>query len=136
MRLMVYNGEWRGKGTPRPEDQVTLVNPRIVSTSESTDVVQEGCLSFHDKLRNMWIRGKVEVSAPACRLVGDLHTYWSLALMPAHPLWAMRRASCRRRVSDGMSKPLPAVNCSSDASLCLEYGLPWVKAICQRRLSA
>ena len=70
MRLMVYNGEWRGKGAPRPEDQVILVNPRIVSTSKDTDVVQEGCLSFHDKTRDMWIRGKVEVSAPACKLAG------------------------------------------------------------------
>eukprot|EP00891_Asterochloris_glomerata_P002278 jgi/Astpho2/2278/Aster-03249 len=60
VRLMVYNGEWRGKGAPRPEDQVILVNPRIVSTSKDTDVVQEGCLSFHDKTRDMWIRGKVE----------------------------------------------------------------------------
>ena len=77
---MVYNGEWRGKGAPRPEDQVILVNPRIMSTSESTDVVREGCLSFHDKSQNTWIRGKVEVSAPACRLAGG----------PAHILvpWA------------------------------------------------
>ncbi len=95
MRLMVYNGEWRGKGAPRPEDQVILVNPRIVSTSKDTDVVQEGCLSFHDKTRDMWIRGKVEVSAPACRHAGPCTHMGALgqaALVPAHLLGARHHA--------------------------------------------
>ena len=65
VRLMVYNGEWDGKEAPRPEDQVILVNPRIVSTSKGTEVDEEGCLSFQDKSRDMYIRGKVEVSVPA-----------------------------------------------------------------------
>ena len=94
MRLMVYNGEWRGKGAPRPEDQVILVNPRIVSTSEGTDVVQEGCLSFHDKSQNTWIRGKVEVSAPACRHAGGLHTCRSLGAK----LHLCLHTSCGQRI--------------------------------------
>ena len=72
VRLMVYNGEWDGKEVPRPEDQVILVNPRIVSTSKSTDVDEEGCLSFQDKSRDMYIRGKVEVSVPAWTPAGAL----------------------------------------------------------------
>ena len=95
VRLMVYNGEWDGKEAPRPEDQVILVNPRIVSTSKSTDVDEEGCLSFQDKSRDMYIRGKVEVSAPACRHAGPCTHMGALgqaALVPAHLLGARHHA--------------------------------------------
>ena len=42
-RLMVFNPEGDAKKWLK---EISLVNPRIVETSESTDVEVEGCLSF------------------------------------------------------------------------------------------
>lgn len=57
VRLMVFNetGE-RGKG-----EEMVLVNPRIISTSKSSDFTEEGCLSFKDGDSN--VLGDVEVRA-------------------------------------------------------------------------
>ena len=133
VRLMVYNGEWDGKEAPRPEDQVILVNPRIVSTSKSTEVDEEGCLSFQDKSRDMYIRGKVEVSAPACRACTQ---YWCVGLSctrgctsagaNAPCLW--RCCGCIipgvSQLSARMNMPLPAAACVSSVSLCLGVQSP------------
>ncbi len=56
-RLMVFNPE----GDPKKWlKEIALVNPRIIETSESTDVEVEGCLSFPDMQgsvrRHKWIK--------------------------------------------------------------------------------
>ena len=58
VRMMVYNQEGkRGEG-----QEYILVNPKIVSTSKSTDVMEEGCLSFQDIGKDLHIKGEVTVS--------------------------------------------------------------------------
>jgi peptide deformylase len=56
-RLMVFNPE----GDPKKWlKEVALINPRIVDVSESTDVEEEGCLSFPNMQgsvrRHKWIK--------------------------------------------------------------------------------
>lgn len=58
VRMMVYNQEGKkGEG-----QEHILVNPRIISTSKSTDVMEEGCLSFQDLSTDLHIKGNVTVS--------------------------------------------------------------------------
>ena len=56
-RLMVYNESGEKQ---KWLDEVVMVNPRIVSYSEGTDVETEGCLSFPDMSgdveRSKWIK--------------------------------------------------------------------------------
>lgn len=57
VRMMVYNQEGkRGEG-----QEYILVNPKIISTSKSTDVMEEGCLSFQDIGKDLHIKGEVTV---------------------------------------------------------------------------
>lgn len=58
VRMMVYNQEGkRGEG-----EEHILVNPKIISTSKTTDVMEEGCLSFQDLKTDLHIKGEVTVS--------------------------------------------------------------------------
>ena len=58
MRLMVYNPEGeRGKGK-----EYILVNPRIISSGKGVDTMEEGCLSFQDASKDLYIKGDVTVS--------------------------------------------------------------------------
>ena len=66
VRLMVYNPEGkRGEGR-----EWILVNPRIISSSKGSDVMEEGCLSFQDQSKDLYIRGDVRVSSQAVVLPG------------------------------------------------------------------
>ena len=74
-RMMVYNPS----GDPKKWlEEVVLVNPRITTKSESTDVETEGCLSFPDMngdvQRSKWI--KVEALTPKGRKVKKKYTGW------------------------------------------------------------
>lgn len=58
VRLMVYNPEGeKGKG-----QEWILVNPRIVSSGKGQDTMAEGCLSFQDISKDMYITGRITVS--------------------------------------------------------------------------
>lgn len=58
---MVYNPEGRkGEG-----QEWILVNPRIVSSSKGSDVMEEGCLSFQDQSKDLYITGDVRVCSQA-----------------------------------------------------------------------
>ncbi|KAL3140686.1 Peptide deformylase 1B, chloroplastic [Trebouxia sp. C0010 RCD-2024] len=55
VRLMVYNPEGKkGEG-----QEWILVNPRIVSTGRGQDTMAEGCLSFQDISKDMFITGHI-----------------------------------------------------------------------------
>lgn len=57
VRLMVYNPEGKkGEG-----QEWILVNPRIVSTGRGQDTMAEGCLSFQDISKDMFITGHITV---------------------------------------------------------------------------
>ena len=61
VRLMVFNPEGP-EARGQKQHEMILVNPRIVSSSKSTALFQEGCLSFQDLARDKHINGDVEVS--------------------------------------------------------------------------
>lgn len=55
---MVYNPEGeKGKG-----QEWILVNPRVISSGKGQDIMEEGCLSFQDLSKDMYIKGRVIVS--------------------------------------------------------------------------
>lgn len=55
---MVYNPEGeKGKG-----QEWILVNPRVISSGKGQDTMEEGCLSFQDISKDMYIKGNVIVS--------------------------------------------------------------------------
>ena len=59
---MVYNPEGKkGEG-----QEWILVNPRIVSTGKGLDTMAEGCLSFQDISKDMYITGRITVSSFTC----------------------------------------------------------------------
>ena len=74
-RLMVYNPTGDAK---KWLDEVVLVNPQIVKTSDGTDVETEGCLSFPDMngnvQRHKWIQ--VQALTPKGRKVKKKFTGW------------------------------------------------------------
>ena len=62
VRLMVYNPEGeKGKG-----QEWILVNPRIISSGKGQDTMEEGCLSFQDISKDMYIKGRITVSVSVC----------------------------------------------------------------------
>ena len=66
VRLMVYNPEGeKGKGR-----EWILVNPRVISSGKGTDTMEEGCLSFQDASKNLYIRGDVTVGLVSVHRTG------------------------------------------------------------------
>lgn len=57
LRLMVFNPEG---DRSKPEDEVVLVNPRIVSTSGPMRPFEEGCLSFPGIFGDVLVSGFVD----------------------------------------------------------------------------
>lgn len=69
VRLMVYNPEGKkGEG-----QEWILVNPRIVSTGKGQDTMAEGCLSFQDISKDMYITGRITVGVQPSRIHSRSH---------------------------------------------------------------
>ena len=66
VRVMVFNPTGR-----RGEEEVTLVNPRLVSEGKARELGQEGCLSFPQVFAPVEVRARAARSTAVSRFVAD-----------------------------------------------------------------
>ena len=113
VRLMVYNPEGeKGKG-----QEWILVNPRVISSGKGQDIMEEGCLSFQDISKDMYIKGRVIVSLSIC--------------LP-RVCYLLEFASHAKQIEVAVVVPCDGINVGHECSLCLEHAATHLYSLCYR----